>query len=155
VVVPESGIREANTAELIALIEAVGDYQAVNSIDWITQCIEDDERVNLDPYRITLQPSEPAWLEADMPDSADSSMVVEEPEHMPPTIVEPIAPSSVGTSHDPMLATVLVPSRTFRPASSTTERSRTPSYGALSQNATAGPSRSRQPIAPRDYQDRG
>lgn len=153
---PDSGVKEANTPELKALIEEVGDYQAMVSIDWITQCIEEDERVSLDHFRITLPSAKPAPVEVDMPESVDRSVLVEEPEQILEAIAEPIAPCSVETAHTVKVEARPAPSRPnptsipIRLPSSTLERSRTPSYGAQCQNAIAGPSRSRQSTAPRE-----
>lgn len=57
---PDSGVREANTAELIHLIESAEDDRAVVSIDWVNQCIGADRQLDINPYRITLPPVQAA-----------------------------------------------------------------------------------------------
>jgi hypothetical protein len=61
IVVPRAGVREANTSELVKVVEsAMRQDKAVISIDWINQCVEEDHQLDMDPYRITLPPVEAA-----------------------------------------------------------------------------------------------
>ena len=52
--VPQSGLTEINIAQLASTFGPTGTDQPIVSIDWITHCLEEDQQVELDPYRITL-----------------------------------------------------------------------------------------------------
>lgn len=54
IIVPISGIREATTVNLRDIVESAAVGQHVVSIDWVTQCMEDDRPVDFEPYRIRL-----------------------------------------------------------------------------------------------------
>ena len=122
IVLPHSGVREANTSGLIRIVEAaMAQDKAVVSIDWINQCVEEDDQLDIDPYRITLPSVGPA---------PDIKMEVDfEPAHAP------VLPSTQDIEHP--IQRSRNPS-TYLPPSTTLTRAALTGLGV--RNATAGPS---------------
>jgi hypothetical protein len=132
IVVPRAGIREANTSELVKVVEsAMTQDKAVISIDWINQCVEEDDQLDIDPYRITLPPVEAA---------PDIKMDVDfEPAHAP------VLPSTQNVEYP--IQRSRNPSTCVQPSTALT---RAPLTGLGVRNATAGPSGIRHFTVPRD-----
>lgn len=86
VIIPVPGLRVAQTPEQVELVQAVielGGGRAVLSKDWVAECIDQDELVDIEPYRIAL-PSRAGQLTDETMVSQDmDSCHLEEPELLP------------------------------------------------------------------------
>jgi hypothetical protein len=105
--------------------------KAVVSIDWINQCVEEDNQLDIDPYRITLPSIEAA---------PDIKMDVDfETAHAP------VLPSTQDVEH--LIQRSRNPSTYLQPSTSLI---RAPVTGLGARGATAGPSGTRHFTVPRD-----
>ena len=118
-------------AGLAHIFGPAGTDQIIVSIDWITQCIKEDQQVGLDPYRITLPSVIP---------TADIKMEVDVG-----TILSPAPPAVRHVEGPAQRSNIPSPQVKARPALSTI-----PPSVSRARNAIAGPAGVIQSTAPRE-----
>lgn len=58
VVLSQRGTIPASNTKYAQLLQQTDEARAVVSLDWVTECIERDELVSLEPYRVTMAPEQ-------------------------------------------------------------------------------------------------